>query len=274
MYSTPFVMRVDVYRDARALAQSTGSFYLQRDRAGRELLHLVTVRHVVEEGARDGERMIPAQELRVNLALTAAAGGGLRELRIPLYTRTGAPTWLGPDDAHGAPDVLIVPLPAEAVSDCRLAYLEAASALGHGGALQPLTSIHVVGFPVDHYDEVHATPVYQTGVLAADGSQDFRGQPCIPVEMATYPGMAGAPAFAVEADPRGQGAMRRFLGIYSGLPIAGDGRHAEAFIETGRAGVAARDAAIWGRIWKARVIEELLGDFDAERWEREVLAEL
>lgn len=275
------VTRVLGLRDDSVVVQGSGFFYLQHRGDGQQLLHLVTNRHLLAGGEAHSPAGHKLDALGFHFHLEAGQRESTRFIRIPLTTRGRKPVWLDGGMAGDA-DLIAVPIPPALCADCRIQYLEAATALGQGPPPGPLTSIHVAGFPSEHYDDENLWPVWQTGVLASDAGTDFRGTPTIAVEMPTYPGMAGAPAFAVETrQTPGQAGQQprlepvgRFLGVYTGLPMAADGRFAEALWAQGRAGVVARDAGIWGRIWKARVIEQILGAFEPERWEREVLADL
>jgi hypothetical protein len=167
-------------------------------------------------------------------------------------------------------------VPAHVCEGCTINCLDRSWMAGDESELSPIAPIHVVGFPYGYHDRENALPLWQTGALASEPSVDVDGQPMILVDMPAYPGMSGAPVFALayrQNQPQG-GMVRQFIGIYASLPVTDDGQFPEAFCTAGRPGVVARDAGNWGRVWRARLVEELVSSVDTERWEREVLADL
>ena len=267
-------------RDEKPLWQGSGFFYLHQ-KEDIKVLYLVTNYHVIAGRAPEDPAGPVADHIVFQFHLDADVPGSVRPVRVPLFSRGGQRVWLQSESVPAA-DLVAIPVPAHICEGCRINCLDRNWMADLDGDLSPIAPIHVVGFPYGYHDRENALPLWQTGALASEPSVDVDGQPMVLVDMPTYPGMSGAPAFALASREQrlpGQnhlqpGAFRRFIGMYASLPVTDDGQFPEAFCSAGRAGLVARDAGNWGRIWRARLIEELVSSVDTERWEREVLADL
>lgn len=267
-------------REEQPLWQGSGFFYLFQE-GGRRVLYLVTNFHVLSGHAPGTMGEFLADEIVFQFHVSTEELGDVRPIRIPLFTRQQRPVWLQSETVPEA-DLVAVPIPAHICESCVINCLDASWDDSGPAALSPTAPIHVVGFPYGYHDQANALPLWQRGALASEPAVDFGGQPMILIDLPAYPGMSGAPVFGLAyrgstPDPQDYaqaGMVRHFLGIYASMPITEDGRFPEAFCEGGRPGVVARDASNWGRVWRARVIDELVSGIDTERWEREILADL
>lgn len=274
--TTPIV----AMRDEQPLWQGSGFFYLYQQK-DIKVLYLVTNYHVLS-GRAPGESDEPlADHVIFQFHLNADDPSELRPVRVPLFTQQRRPVWLQSGTAPEA-DMVAIPVPAHVCEGCTINCLDASWARADSASLSPVAPIHVVGFPYGYHDQKNVLPLWQTGALASEPGLDFEGQPLMLIDLPAYPGMSGAPAFALayrnepvsgQAQPQ-LGMTRQFLGIYASMPVTDDGRFPEAFCTGGRPGIVARDAGHWGRIWRASLIEELVSSVDTERWEQEVLADL
>lgn len=234
--------------------QGSGFFYLY-DRGDSQFLYLVTNYHVLSGQAPGKTAYHGAEEIVFQFHLDAEKPGTVRPVRVPLFSSARRPVWLQSTRFPEA-DLAVVPITPNVCSGCEVNCLDASWIPSDLSGLSPLAPMHVVGFPYGYHDRENALPLWQAGTLASEPSVDIDGYPMLTVDMPAYPGMSGAPAFALgyrqEGGP-GQtqtsaGMIRQFLGVYASLPITGDGAFPEAFCTMGRPGVVARDAGTWGRI--------------------------
>lgn len=267
-------------RGEQPIWQGSGFFYLHQHEENK-VLYLVTNYHVLSGRAPGVEGEPLADQIVFQFHVSADDPADVRPVRVPLFTQQRRPVWLQSETAAEA-DLVAIPVPAHVCEGCTINCLDASWAKGGAASLSPTAPIHVVGFPYGYHDQKNALPLWQSGALASEPEVDFNGQPLMLIDLPAYPGMSGAPAFALgyqsqpvpgQAQPQ-VGMTRQFLGVYASMPVTDDGQFPEAFCTTGRPGIVVRDASHWGRIWRASLIEELVGSVDTERWEREVLADL
>lgn len=260
--------------------QGSGFFYLYK-RGDSQFLYLVTNYHVLSGQAPGKAAHYGADEIVFQFHLDADEPGKVRPVRVPLFSSKRRPVWLQSERSPEA-DLAVVPITPNVCSGCKINCLDAGWIPTDVSGLSPLAPMHVVGFPYGYHDRENALPLWQAGTLASEPSVDSDGYPMLTIDMPAYPGMSGAPAFALgyrQESGSGQSQastrmVRQFLGVYASLPITDDGAFPEAFCTAGRPGVIARDAGTWGRVWRASLLEELVSSVDTERWEREILADL
>lgn len=276
MATTPVV----ALRGDRPVWQGSGVYYLyQRDED--QFLYVVTNAHVLTGHGPDAETDPGADHVIFQLHRSAEEPADVRPVRVPLFTRQGRPTWLQSETAPRA-DVAAIPVPAHVCEGCDIHCIDRSWV--SAGSLEPgpLTAVQAVGFPYGLHDRENGLPLWQCGTLASEPAMDFNGEPCIAAELTPYPGVSGAPVFMLnQHEPQGAAAqvaspvmVRRFLGIYASPPLGQGAGYPEAYCEAASPAAVARDAGGIGRIWRASVVEELVGSVDTERWEREVLADL
>jgi V8-like Glu-specific endopeptidase len=57
--------------------------------------------------------------------------------------------------------------------------------------------VTLIGYPYDYYDKKNSLPVWKTGHIASEPAVDFEGNPLFVVDVSAFPGMSGAPVFAI-----------------------------------------------------------------------------
>lgn len=265
-------------RDEQPLWQGSGFFYLH-ERDGNKVLYLVTNYHVISGLAPESGGESPVDHIIFQFHTNPEEPGEVRPVRVPLYTRQGQRVWIQQEESPIA-DLVAIPLPSHVCEGCTINCIDRSWAQPGSTPIGPASSIQLVGFPYGYHDQKNSLPLWQSGLLASEPDFDVNGLPIMLLDIPVYPGMSGAPAFAISVRSTGTpgqpgGTMiRRFIGIYASLPITDDQRFPEEFCGAGRPGVVARDAGTWGRVWRADVLEALVSQLDTERWEREILADL
>ncbi len=161
----------------------------------------------------------------------------------PLYHQDGSPRWI--EHVQGqAIDVVALPLsnvpPVIEVFSLDMALADADL------IPQPAMSVSIIGFPFG-LSAGGAWPIWKTGHIATDPDVDFDGRPSFLIDATTRNGMSGSPVVVRSSGghmTRGGnyllagGITTKFLGVYSGR---------------------IRDDVELGRVWRPRVLEEILG---------------
>lgn len=159
-----------------------------------------------------------------------------------LYKPDGSPRWL--EHAQGKViDVVALPLsnipPAIDVFPLDLVLADADL------IPQPAMSVSIIGFPFG-LSAGGARPIWKTGHIATDPDIDFDGRPSFLIDATTRNGMSGSPVVVRSAGGHisrsgnyilAGGITTKFLGIYSGR---------------------IRDDVELGRVWRPKVLEEIL----------------
>lgn len=275
--STPLV----AFRGGEPLWQGSGFFYMHEDSEGSRFLYLVTSLHLLTGQPPGGRETSIVEHIVFQFHEKDCVPTHVRPVRVPLYTRNGTPAWI---ESAGSPmaDVAVIPVPPSVCHDLTVYCIDASWI--HAGNLSPGPGarMQAVAFPYGCHDRANGLPLWQSAILASDFAADFEGEPRMAVEMAAYPGSAGAPVFWESRLQPPSGALdsasavtfRRFVGVFMPPRLSGDGRFPEAFCTSGQPATIARDAGPLGWIWRADVVEKMVESVDLERWGKEVLANL
>lgn len=272
----------------RPVWQGSGFFYLRQRQDKSQTLFLITSLHVLT-GKAPGESQASAADQQASQAdqivfqfhESAENPGAVRPVHVPLYTRHGRPTWIESSTVASA-DVAAIPIAPNVCEDLTVYCVD--RSWGEVGNTNPTIAsvVNVIGFPLGLHDKENALPLWQTGTLASEPTVNFGGEPCVAVEVPSYPGVAGAPVTChVSYQPpsavagRAQAvSVRRVIGVYSPPTMGLGGRYPEAFCGHGNPVAVARDAGSVGRVWRMSVVADLIEHADVERWRDEVLTDL
>lgn len=263
------------------LWQGSGFFYMIKGKDSA-YVYLVTNEHILTGGrqAEDAGRTMP-DHIVFQFHGSTEDLEDVRPVRMPLYTSQRHPVWLT-NERVAAADLAVLLIPGGICEGLALRCLDNAAATVGQAPAQPLASVHALGFPYGCHDQKHSLPLWLSGSLASEPTVDFDGEACMAVELPPYPGLSGAPVFAMtEYRPPAAGASlarpvsaRRFLGIYASPPLPDGSGYPDALCAVAHPTQVAREVGHLGRIWRADLIEELVSSVDTERWRDEIWANL
>ena len=139
----------------------------------------------------------------------------------------------------------VAALPLSNIPEEAIIYPLDVSLAGTDIKAMPAMSVSILGFPFG-FTSHGAYPIWKTGHIASDPDLDINGNPYFYIDATTREGMSGSPvllrAFGGYNTKSGNynmvtGAVNLFMGVYSGR---------------------LNDTAEIGKVWKPRVIHEIL----------------
>lgn len=224
------------------LATGTGFYWQAGDR--KFLItnwHVVTGRHPIT-GAHLSNHAGEPDELRVDIVSNRNLNQRVPHA-VPLFDREGVPRWLEHPHWRSSVDVVCLPLFGLDNDIYCLNELNAVEAAKFVGA-----EVFVVGFPRNIGPDRCA--IWKRASIASEPDINVDGVPLMLVDTASASGMSGAPViqrFRGQAQLKDGGQMMgvngyQILGVYSGR-FAGK-NEAEVSL---------------GRVWKAHLIDEMIG---------------
>ena len=171
--------------------------------------------------------------------------GGWTTMIQPLFEPDGSPAWQEHPNLGPRADFVALPIACPAGISI-FAYDVASNADIHIG---PTSIVTVIGFPFGHSGagEAPGFPVWATGFVASEPTENFKSFPVFLVDCRSRPGQSGSPVIAYRRGgtintTRGDTALSaetvwRFLGVYSGR------MHPDSDL---------------GMVWKLSALKELL----------------
>jgi hypothetical protein len=271
---------VYLLRGGRVLSQGTGFYFARPEGPGAHMLFLVTNYHVVT-GLPPGDHA-PAlgDSIEFYFHQSEAQLSDLRTVRLPLFARDGQRTWLTSRSTPEA-DLALIPVPAPMYRGCPAHCITAESHVQSKLRVVPTSNVTLIGYPYGYYDRANSLPVWKTGSVASEPAIDFDGKPLILIDISAFPGMSGSPAFAVangtyagEDGNTYMGSPRRFLGIYASMQMRRERRYLEELPNASRLGITTAESLQLGHVWKARLITELIDEFDLAAYDRDIWPQL
>lgn len=163
-----------------------------------------------------------------------------------LYDEDCQPRWLQHRDFESA-RIDAVALPLTKLDGVRLFPLTVGP---NRFTLKVRDRVSIIGYPLDLVDSDGALAVWTDGTIANEPSGSYRSRPFILVDSMTRPGQSGSPVLNIK-DDREQIVVDDYHNIWSGT--------GQRFCEL--VGVYAGrvdDRADLGRVWKARVLAEII----------------
>lgn len=210
--------------------------------------HVVAGRNPITEEVLSTHGLVP-DSLLVRHFMTPVTGGPVASLlwqdyKEALYSDENQPLWLEhPTHGHG---VDVVALPLANYSGVQL--LPYMTESGSPGVLIQVSEwVSIIGFPFGPAASA-SIAIWTKGSIASEPEIDFDGLPCFLIDARTRQGQSGSPVIYYSngggAVSRTDGSMAMTFGVVSQLLGVYSGRiNPESDI---------------GRVWKMRVIEEIL----------------
>lgn len=149
--------------------------------------------------------------------------------------------------------------------------------------VRPTTTVALVGYPYDFYDEKNALPIWKTGSVASEPEVDFQGKPCFLIDVSAFRGMSGSPVFAIS--PHGvyeskEGSikmgknLKTFLGIYASMVERRKEKYLEEIVHDVRQGIIDYESLELGQVWKANLIVETVKSINVEEYQQVIVKNL
>lgn len=245
---------VDVMRNEIKLCKGTCFFTKVYEK-----LYLVTNWHIVTGKNADTNKSLTdtcaiPNKLRVYLPSVIKDEGvkydAEKYLEVPLYDKDDNKLWLDKKVNNRMIDVALIP--CGDIKD--LFYIpieEAEEPFNEGVKCFIASDIFIIGFPFG--DDYGYTPIWKKASVASEPEIDVEGLPYFFADTATKEGMSGSPVIlykdrVAKIFDKERGASfhkTKFVGIYSGRIGANSD---------------VRNDAQLGRIWKAKVIQEIVDE--------------
>ena len=262
----------------KVVSQGTGFFYVHQD-INRQILYLVTNYHVLT-GSSPCEKKTPAGDnIAFQFHLSEIEPGKIKTVRFPLFARNGKPVWIT-SSSYPEADLAVIPLDTSLYQSCKINCISAQWA-GKNLKVRPTSNVTLVGYPYGFYDKKNALPIWKTGSVASEPNVDFDGKPLFLIDISAFPGMSGAPAFAIsygmyemEEGGTSGGGARKFLGIYASMQMVGKEKYLEEIVHDTRIGIVDEESLEIGHIWKANLLLETVKGIDVEKYQNDVLQNL
>jgi len=263
------------------VSRGTGFYFTKRVQEKPEMLvlFLITNHHVLT-GYPPQQDMSPKGDNVVFFMHKEKDNiGNVKQIRYPLFTRNDRQIWFNCDNSPEA-DVAIIPIPPSLYSD---AYISCISEDYVSGDVKIRTTatVTLIGYPYGYYDETNCLPVWKTGSIASEPDIDFNGKPLFLVDVSAFPGMSGAPVFAIAhgAYEMSNGTMtvghvQKFLGIFASMQLIRENKYLEEITSESRQGLVFEQSLELGHIWKAVLINETVKNIDVRKYETEILGNL
>jgi len=261
------------------VSQGTGFYYGVNVESKVTTLFLVTNHHVLTGYPPKEEKTPKGDNIIFYLHKEAENPGNTKQIRIPIFTKTNKPIWLNSGEFPEA-DIAFIPIVSSLTADTQVFGISEDWTKGNV-KIRPTSTITLVGYPYDYYDKKNCLPVWKTGSIASEPDIDFEGKPLFLVDVSAFPGMSGAPTFAIAHGayemahgPTTVGHVQKFLGIFASMPKIRENKYLEELTSESKSGLVLEQSLELGHIWKAGVITEAIKNTDIPKYESEILHNL
>jgi len=262
------------------VSQGTGFYFIKQDSSKKSsFISLVTNYHVLTGSAPDENKPPIGDNIIFYFHKSETDPSEVKQIRFPLFTKQGKPIWVS-SEKHPSADIAIIPLVASLYSDCKVFGISE-EWTQQKIVLHPTSTITLVGYPYGFSDKKNNLPIWKTGTIASEPLFDFDGKPLFLVDISAFPGMSGAPAFAVangiyEVEPGTMtpGNVRKFLGIYASMQMLEENKYLEQLDIDKKEGIKISESLELGNIWRADLIIEIINTIDVNKYENEILKNL
>lgn len=223
--------RIETTFASGATMVGTAFYYGYRIDAKRDVVLLVTNRHVIWDGhegpAIGGRFQVHTSRLQDGHVIPT---GGFRSLTFGSQSFPFHQLWRGHDD----PQIDLCAMPAKSLTRIMKALGCVPYVIGIGDNLAPtdeqleqlnvVEDVIMVGYPTGLWDDAHNFPLFRKGTTATHPAVDFQGRPEFVVDLACFPGSSGSPVFSVRENgyPWQDGMShdpRRLLGVLHAGPL-------------------------------------------------------
>lgn len=274
--TTPIIL----LKDDVEVSQGTGFFYLRKVQ-DEQVLFLVTNYHVLTGYSPTENKPPKGDSIAFYFHQSESDPSKIKHIRISLFTKKGNSIWFTSSACPEA-DLAVIPIFLSFYSDCNVSCISDEWLKSGNLKVRTTTQITLIGYPYGYYDQVNALPIWKTGNVASEPEVDFHGKPLLTVDISAFPGMSGAPAFAVaygmyesEDGSSHAGGARKFIGIYASMQMLNQKIFLEELTHSKTdQGIFHSESLQLGHVWKARLIDELINEIDIKKWESEIAANL
>ena len=274
MITTPVIL----LKGNETVSQGTGFYFGLEDSSG-SVIFLVTNYHVVTGYPPEHSGPPKGDNIVFSLHKNADNPGDVKQIRFPLFTKNGKPTWLSSKEFPHA-DVAVIPIVPSLCRDAKVFGISE-DWTESNIRVRPTSTITLIGYPYGYYDKKNWLPVWKTGSVASEPDVDFEGKPLFLVDISAFPGMSGSPAFAIAygayetlEGPTTVGHVQKFLGIYASMQVLEDEKYLEELPSESRLGVVIKESLEIGHIWKASLITDITRKIDVKKYQDEILKNL
>lgn len=271
--------KVILQKGNEPLTQGTGFYFAKVDTLNSGFMALITNYHVLT-GAAPKENKTPiGDNILIYFHKNLDSLSDLKEVRLPLFTKSGKPVWISSSKYPNA-DIAVIPIPTDAIEDCERVLITE-EWTKQPAYLRPTSSITLIGYPYGISDTVNNLPIWKTGSIASEPNYDFNGEPSFLLDISAFPGMSGSPAFIIDNNSgsyeisasgiRVSGKLQKFIGVYASMEMLSEDKYLEQLNMNGNYGIKVSSSLELGRIWKADIIIDIVNSIIAERYETEIL---
>ncbi|OQW65617.1 MAG: hypothetical protein BVN29_08270 [Nitrospira sp. ST-bin5] len=261
------------------MSQGTGFFYVGKY-GEAQVVFLVTNYHVLTGHAPLEAKPPIGDNIVFQFHKSHDNPAEIQTVRMPLFTTESKPVWVQSASVPEA-DLAVIPIPADAFADCKLACISKEWTTEAKIKLRPTSAVTLIGYPYGYFDRTNALPIWKTGSLASEPDVDFDGKPLLTVDISAFPGMSGSPAFAIsygmyETEDGGTsvGGARKFVGVYASMQMLNEKKFLEEIHGSPQYGIALSQSLQLGHVWKARLVDEVVSSVNIQKWEAEIGAKL
>jgi len=253
------------------VSQGTGFYAALQGSENNSVLFLVTNFHVLT-GSSPSEKKPPIGDNIVFYFHTDEINTGkLKEIRLPLFTKRGDPTWISNKNYPDA-DVAIIPIPSILYKDCKI-FCITEDWTKAPIKIRPTSRVTLVGYPYGLSDKTNALPIWKTGSIASEPKVDFDGKPLFVIDISAFPGMSGSPAFAIsygtyemEQGGTSVGSVQKFLGIYASMQMLEQKKYLEELQSDKKSGLTISESLQLGHVWKSQLIFEMIKSINIDEY--------
>jgi len=272
--------RILLYKGDELVSQGTGFFYLHQA-SNRQIVYLVTNYHVLTGSSPTQNKPPIGDKIAFQFHLSEVETGKTRTVSFPLFTKSGKPVWVT-SSSYPEADLAVMPIVASLYQGCKINCVSAEWAAGDI-KVRPTTTVALVGYPYDFYDEKNALPIWKTGSVASEPEVDFQGKPCFLIDVSAFRGMSGSPVFAISPDgvyEDKEGSikmgknLKTFLGIYASMVERRKEKYLEEIVHDVREGIVDYESLELGQVWKANLILETVKSINVENYQQVILKNL
>ncbi len=231
---------------ARGNLLSTASAFVVQDDTGSYLVsnwHVLAGRHPNTDQPLSDAGALPDEIVIVHHTQQL---GSWKLMSQPLVDAEAKPLWI---EHPGGREIDIAALPLDLADPEIKTYPLDLALAEHDVRLQPAMAVSIIGYPFGLATGV-AFPIWKTGHIASDPDINYDDKPVFLIDATTRGGMSGSPVVYQSSSGylskggalRMGGSVTAFLGVYSGR---------------------IRDDSEIGRVWRPKLVGELLGGGDA-----------
>lgn len=276
LITTPIML----YQNEIFKSQGTG-FYFSKGEDKNIIIFLVTNNHVLTGYAPNDPRPAIGNNIVFYYHRDSNNPSDVKEIRYPLYNKKSKKIWLNSNTFPDA-DVAIIPLVPTIFETVTINCISKNWA-DKKMKLRPTSQVTLLGYPFGYYDDYNKLPVWKSGNIASEPELNFQGNPLILIDVSAFPGMSGSPVFCFadgtfEMNQGGYalgGKAQQFIGIYASEQILKEKKYLEQINNfNSKEGIILDKALNLGHIWKAELIIDIINNFDAKKYEEEILRDL